>query len=722
MNLRLGFIIGMICVGILFITSCTTGSIVKEQDEVVKIGALLSLTGDAASFGEGELKAIQLAIDEENQRGGVNGKEIKLVVEDTGTLDTVTAITALRKLFYVDKVKAVIGPTWDMPGVSIVAEQENIVLVSPDNTEGVESEQNLEFFFSTWHPQGAEMDTLAEFAQRNNYNKIVIIRDDDVFSQTVADGFEKTAKDKNIEILGNYIVLVDSKDFRTELLKIREQGADAILATFASEIPRGPLLRQIKELGLDVKVLGTAVVENNDLLENYADYAEETVFYTYPRVNNAQIEFFDRYRERYKVEPVGPAAPNAYDAAKIIISALRQGAENSDEIKEILNSQEFPSVAFGELRFNDKGFVSVESTDIAIKTVRNKEFVMIDSKEPVKLGVILPLTGKGANYGEKVRVGIDLALEDIHKEGKTIELIYEDGQGDPKQTVSAFQKLINIDGVEIIIGPGLSDSVLAVTPIAEDNKVLLFTSLASSEKIKYAGDYIFRNRMSGSFLADYFARYIYNEADVKEIAVLHSNSENAATYVKSFNPAFEGIGGKIILTEVFNKGETDYRTLILKLKQRGVKDVFFAAHATEMGYFLKQAGELGFKVQMYATPGAESDDMLEIAGDTAEGVIFCSEAVDLGSDDPVIQEFRRRYKEKTGKEPDFMSANGYDALNMIVLAGDKYGFTAEGVKQGLYETKDYPGVSGSTSFDSYGEVIKPLAIKTVRNGEFVMYE
>lgn len=341
----------------------------------IRIGALLSLSGNAAFFGDGELKAIQLAVEEENERGGIGKKRIELVVEDMGTLNTISAISALRKLVNIDDVDVIIGPTWDMPGVVLVGEEEGVVMISPDNTEGVESGQSLEYFFSAWHPQRAEMETLAEFAEESGYRKIVIMRDENIFSQTVGNGFIESARGRNITILDTFIAITGGMDFRTDLLKIKSLDADAVLFASAGEKPRGPLVKQIKELGLDLVVLGIAATENSDFIDSYGKYAEGSVFYSYPRTNEDNLEFLERFKDRYGSEPTGPAASNAYDATKIIISAYRQGARNADDIKDILNEQKFPSITFGELEFDEKGFVSLESADIIIKTIENGEFV-----------------------------------------------------------------------------------------------------------------------------------------------------------------------------------------------------------------------------------------------------------------------------------------------------------------------------------------------------------
>jgi len=367
-------LITILIIVILIILIVVFGLQRKEIGEV-KIGALLSLSGDAAYFGDGELKAIQLAIEEENQKGGINGRKIKLVVEDMGTLNEVSAITSLKKLVSIDKVSIIIGPTWDLPGVASVAEEEKVILISPDNTEGVETGQNLDYFFSTWYSQRAEMKALAKFAEKENYDRIIIVRDGHIYSETVANQFIESAKGKDITIVDTFIVMTGSKDFRTELLKIKNLGANAILFTTSDEVSRGLLMKQIKELGLNIVVLGTSAVENKDFLKNYGSHAENSVFYAYPKTREEQLQFLEKFKIKYGADPSGPAAPNAYDATKIAITAIRQGAETANEIKEILNTQEFPSITFGKLKFDDKGFVSLESADIIIKTVKNGQFV-----------------------------------------------------------------------------------------------------------------------------------------------------------------------------------------------------------------------------------------------------------------------------------------------------------------------------------------------------------
>src|SRR5262249_3017181 len=115
----------------------------------------------------------------------------------------------------------------------------------------------------------------------------------------------------------------------------------------------------------------------------------------------------------------------------------------------------------------------------------------------VRVGAISPFTGEGADYGKAARTGIDLAVDEINAnggvKGKQIEVIYEDDKGNPRDAVSAFQKLATVDKVPAVLGPFYSGNVLAVAPDADRLRVLLLTGSGTSDNIRGAGKFVFRD-------------------------------------------------------------------------------------------------------------------------------------------------------------------------------------------------------------------------------------
>jgi branched-chain amino acid transport system substrate-binding protein len=111
-----------------------------------------------------------------------------------------------------------------------------------------------------------------------------------------------------------------------------------------------------------------------------------------------------------------------------------------------------------------------------------------------KIGSVLSLTGGNAAYGQSTKKGMDLAVEELNKDGEKLKVVYEDEKSTTEGLVSAFQKIISIDNVPVVVGFMSSNGTLAAAPIANDKKVVELSTLSGSDEIKDAGDYIFRIR------------------------------------------------------------------------------------------------------------------------------------------------------------------------------------------------------------------------------------
>jgi branched-chain amino acid transport system substrate-binding protein len=169
----------------------------------------------------------------------------------------------------------------------------------------------------------------------------------------------------------------------------------------------------------------------------------------------------------------------------------------------------------------------------------------------------------------------------------------------------------------------------------------------------------------------------------------------------------------------YNEGKTDYRAEIEQLRAKSPKAVYLAGLDQELGLILKQSKEVGLSTQFFASPGAISEKLLEIAGSGAEGLISASAPFDVNSTEPRIQSFVTSYKRRFNDSPDFIAANSYDAVSMIAMCFRNGATDADRIKTCLYEIKDYAGIGGQTSFDANGEVIKPVSLVQVQGGRFI---
>ena len=357
---------------------------------------------------------------------------------------------------------------------------------------------------------------------------------------------------------------------------------------------------------------------------------------------------------------------------------------------------------------------------LIIITIVLINFSMKNQEEVIEIGVILPLSGNAAVYGLSAKEGIELALQDLDNK---YQLIYEDSQCNSEKAVSASQKLINIDNVKMIIGHICSSAAMAVAPIAEQNKVILLSPGASTPELTNAGDYIFRNRQSISGEVSKVAEVSHNDFNINKMGIMYVNNDYGVGAKNIFKKKFEELNGEILSIESYEQDSTDFRTPLTKIKQVRPEAIFLAGYIKESAIIIKQATELNLETQFFSTMGVEGQELLDVAGPAAEGIIYTAPSFDVKSNESSIREFINKYKVKYGKEPTYIfAATGYDALKILDLGIEKCKTDTNCIKNRLYSIENYPGVSGLTTFDEYGDVNKPVMIKTVKNGQFVPYE
>jgi len=281
-----------------------------------------------------------------------------------------------------------------------------------------------------------------------------------------------------------------------------------------------------------------------------------------------------------------------------------------------------------------------------------------------------------------------------------------------------MNKLIKFDKVPVVIGVIQSPTALAVAPIAEKEKIVMLSTGASAEKLKDAGDYIFRIREGSKIHGEKAAQEALSISN--KCGVIFLNAENGVSYADEFKKYYEKSGGIIEIWEAYNEGEKDFRSYLAKLKEKNIKVVYIPGLVTEIALLLKQAKEIGNQATFISSVGAQNPKLLEIAKEAAEGLIYTYPYFDPSSKDinERIKSFLEKYVQKYGYEPDFLAANGYDAIKLLAKVTVENGYSADAIKEGLYKIEGFEGIGGNFYFDEYGEVIKPVIVKYVKDQNF----
>ncbi len=344
------------------------------------------------------------------------------------------------------------------------------------------------------------------------------------------------------------------------------------------------------------------------------------------------------------------------------------------------------------------------------------------AKEEIKIGTLGPLTGDVASYGVSTKNGVEIAVDEFNKgggmNGRPIRLISEDTRGEQTETANAASKLIERDKVTAIVGGVISSETMTAGPITNDAKVVMISSSSTAVGVPEIGDYVFRNCLSDEVQAVQLAEFAVEELGLEKFAIMFTNND----YGLSLRDAFEKRAkelAEVTGIETYNDGEKDFRTQLTKLKGKNPDALYIAGYYTEAAKIAQQAKDQGLDVVILGADGFYSPILLELGREAVEGAVFTA---GFFTDDPAenAQKFVKAYKDKFNDEPDMFAAQAYDAAMILLTAIENAGGVGgEAHQKEMLKIKNYPGVTGSTSFTPIGDVIKDIIILKVENGKFI---
>lgn len=341
-----------------------------------------------------------------------------------------------------------------------------------------------------------------------------------------------------------------------------------------------------------------------------------------------------------------------------------------------------------------------------------------------KIGVISYLSGPGAAYGEAITNGFKLAQKEINKEGKVnIDLVIEDSAGKQEQALSAAQKLMSDDQIVALLGPTLSTEMNVVGPEADLNGIPIMGTSTTVKGIPQIGEYVFRDSIPEELAIPAAMDKAVKKYNAKKVALLYGNDDVLTkSGYDTMKEEAEKRGLKVVTTQTFQKGQSDYNAQLTKIKSLNPDLILCSALYNEGAVIMDQARKLGIKAPFVGGNGFNSPEVIKIAGDAAEGLIVATPWF-AGKQDPKVQEFIKNYKAEYGKEPDQFAAQAYDALYLYAEALKNAGEAdRDALRDALAKIKGFKGVLGEFSFDKDGDVKMTPTVITIKDGKFQLFE
>ena len=215
------------------------------------------------------------------------------------------------------------------------------------------------------------------------------------------------------------------------------------------------------------------------------------------------------------------------------------------------------------------------------------------SSETIKIGAIGPLSGAVAVYGVEAKNGIELAVEEINAaggiNGKKVEIISEDDEGNPEKSVNAYKKIVTKDKAKIIVGSLTSGCTQAIASLAQAQKVLLVAPAATATAITENGDYVYRACFIDPFQGTVGAKFSVDILGSKKAAVLYdSGNDYSAGLTENFVSTFAANGGTVVAKESYSTGDKDFNAQITKIKNAKPDVVYLPAYYGTVALIAKQ--------------------------------------------------------------------------------------------------------------------------------------
>ena len=705
------------------------------SDEPFRVGVMESLTGPGETYGTVSVQAKQMAVDEINSAGGINGRMLELIVEDS-KCSAQDAITAYNKLTDVDGVKIILGTSCSgaMLGAAPLAEADGVILFSGLATNPDIAHAGDYIFRTSMNDLQLGIDT-GNVIRADGAQRLATITE----TTDYAEGVRRTTAEQFVSLGGEIVAeeryASDVTDFRTQLTKILNANPDAVHIAAQSEFSGGTVVKQIRELGYEGPLYSEIVPVGATALEVAGESATglKAVIAELDPANSKSQEVLNNFRARYDYVTLPWYLASGYDDVYITAECLKMTGDDQDAdgFRDCLYGITWSGAIGENYSFDANGEVVglanavVEVLPEGERTADNNGYRILGSApgadaaaaapvampaEPFRIGAMDALTGPAETYGNPIIQAKQLAVEEINAaggiNGRMLELIPEDSKCAAQDAITAYNKLTDVDGVKIILGTTCSGAMLGAAPLAESEGVIMLSASATSPDIATAGDYIFRTAINDSQLGIDTGNTLISD-DIHHLATITESTDYAEGARRTTVARLEELDGHVVASESYTSDITDFRSQLTKLIAAQPDGIYLAAQQEfSAGTIMKQLRELGYEGPIYSETVATGPEALRIAGDAATGMKAIIPNPELSTPEGIA--FLSNFEARWGNVATipWFQASAYDD---VYIAAECLGQTgddqdADGFRDCLYGMTRSGAIGDDYSFDANGDL------------------
>ena len=350
----------------------------------------------------------------------------------------------------------------------------------------------------------------------------------------------------------------------------------------------------------------------------------------------------------------------------------------------------------------------------------------------VKIGVLMPLSGKGASYGQHQDVAMKMALEELQKtgaKGEKVDVVVYDTRGENAEAITLTRKLIFDDKVLAIVGPFFSAECEVAFPIAAQGKTPIITASSGKPGIATKNrPWAFRNALSSDEMNGYLLDVWLKQNSIKSVVLL-TDVKDAFTKIDGtavFPAELKKRNVNVLDNISYQTGDIDYSAQVTKAKGLSPDGIVIAGLYNEGGNIVREIRKQGLNQPIAGALGMSEPRFLEIAGKAGEGTVVVNPFWP-DNPDPKVHAWATEYKRRTQVEPGNTAALMYDTVLLTKVCIDKSGVTGKPedlaadrgrIKDCLAGARDVPGIAGPMSFNPEGDAQLLPTVLVVKDGRW----
>ena len=348
-----------------------------------------------------------------------------------------------------------------------------------------------------------------------------------------------------------------------------------------------------------------------------------------------------------------------------------------------------------------------------------------ETPEVIKIGFFAPVSAAAAAADGKsalnsAKLAVKLCNENGGINGATVELVdYDDGL-DTTEAANIAEKLAFDDSIAAVVSGSYSGPTKVAAPIFQDAGKLMVSAYAVHPDVVNAGNLIFSQSFPGKLQGTAAAIYANDTLKAKKIAIISVDLDFGATQIEAFKAQLEKMGSdaEIVYEQAIAISDSDMSSAVTAAAAAGADLIYSVNYYEQAAQVLREVGQKGLNIPVLGTEGADSFELLNIAGEYANG-LYITTNMNRDDQNAETQAYIENYVNEYGIQPDMVGASVYDAFQVLFAAMKEVGTDTEAMRAYIAGMENFDTVTGTLiRYNEDGSAVKPVQIQLVTDGEY----